>query len=120
MTALSGAARSFTQLLVLRMGVGIGEAAGTPPSHSMISDYFPPAQRARALAIYAMGLYLGIMFGYLAAGWIGEYFGWRLTFIVVGLPGLALALLVAWILAYPCQEPCCQSHFRSTLDGNEP
>jgi predicted MFS family arabinose efflux permease len=94
LTALSGAAQAFWQLLVLRMGVGIGEAAGAPPSHAMISDYFEPARRATALSIYSMGVFAGIMFGYFAAGWIGEHFGWRLTFVAVGLPGLALALLV--------------------------
>jgi MFS family permease len=94
MTALSGLARSFGMLLFLRMGVGIGEAAGTPPAHSLISDYFGPERRARALSVHAMGLYAGIMFGYLIAGWIGQYFGWRATFLIVGLPGLLVALLV--------------------------
>jgi predicted MFS family arabinose efflux permease len=94
MTALSGGARSFVQLALLRVGVGIGEAAGTPPSHSLISDYFPPDRRARALSVQAIGLYGGIMFGYLAAGWLGQMLGWRATMVVVGLPGLALALVV--------------------------
>ena len=75
MTALSGLAVSFWQLLFLRMGVGIGEAAGAPPSHSLISDYFEPARRATALSIYSTGVYAGIMFGYFAAGWIGRR--WR-------------------------------------------
>ncbi len=101
MTALSGWAQSFWQLLVLRMGVGIGEAAGAPPSHSIISDYFPPQERATALSIYSMGVYAGIMFGYFAAGWITEAFGWRWTFVVVGLPGLALAALVAATVREP-------------------
>jgi predicted MFS family arabinose efflux permease len=94
MTALSGASRSFVQLAFLRVGVGIGEAAGTPPSHSLISDYFPPERRARALAIQAIGIYGGIMFGYLAAGWLGEELGWRAAMFAVGAPGLALAVLV--------------------------
>jgi len=94
MTALSGAARSFALLLFLRAGVGIGEAAGTPPSHSLISDYFPPERRARALSIHAMGLYGGIMFGYLVAGGLGQWLGWRATMVAVGLPGLLLAFLV--------------------------
>jgi predicted MFS family arabinose efflux permease len=94
MTALSGAAASFVQLALLRVGVGIGEAAGTPPSHSLISDYFPPERRARALSVQAIGLYGGIMFGYLAAGWLGQALGWRATMVAVGLPGLVLALLV--------------------------
>jgi predicted MFS family arabinose efflux permease len=110
MTACSGLARSFTQLLILRMGVGIGEAAGTPPSHSMISDYFPPERRARALAIYAVGLYAGIMFGYLAAGWVGQYFGWRTTFVVVGVPGLLLALVVRLTVKEPPRTTSVESH----------
>jgi predicted MFS family arabinose efflux permease len=104
LTALSGAARSFGQLLVLRVGVGIGEAAGTPPAHSLISDYFPPERRARALSIFAMGLYAGIMFGYLLAGWVGELFGWRMTFVVVGLPGLLIAALVYFTVREPPRE----------------
>jgi predicted MFS family arabinose efflux permease len=101
MTALSGAARSFGQLLLLRVGVGIGEAAGAPPSHSLISDYFPLERRARALSVQAMGLYGGIMFGYLVAGWLGQALGWRATMVAVGLPGLLLALLVWLTVAEP-------------------
>ena len=101
MTAFSGAARSFVQLVLLRVGVGIGEAAGTPPSHSLISDYFPPDRRARALSVQAIGLYGGIMFGYLAAGWLGQYYGWRATMVMVGLPGLALAVLVLTTVREP-------------------
>ena len=110
LTALSGAARSFGQLLFLRVGVGIGEAAGTPPAHSLISDYFPPERRARALSIFAMGIYAGIMFGYLVAGWVGERFGWRMTFVVVGLPGLALALLVRATVKEPARQTAVESH----------
>ena len=101
MTALSGAARSFGQLLLLRAGVGIGEAAGAPPSHSLISDYFPLERRARALSVQAMGLYAGIMFGYLVAGWLGQALGWRATMLAVGLPGLLLALLVRLTVEEP-------------------
>mgnify|MGYP001826111510 FL=1 len=104
MTALSGLARSFPQLLALRMGVGIGEAAGSPPAHSIISDYFAPARRATALALYSMGLYAGIMVGYSAAGWLGEHYGWRVTFVAVGLPGLALSLLVGTTVREPVRQ----------------
>jgi len=110
MTALSGLARSFPQLLVLRMGVGIGEAAGTPPSHSMISDYFPPERRATALATQALGLHAGIAFGYIAAGWLGQYFGWRTTMVVVGLPGLVLALVVATTVKEPPRRTKVAAH----------
>jgi len=110
MTVLSGLARSFPQLLGLRMGVGIGEAAGTPPSHSMISDYFPPERRATALATQAMGLHAGVAFGYIAAGWLGQYFGWRATMVIVGLPGLLLALVVATTVKEPPRKTKVAAH----------
>lgn len=101
MTALSGLAQNFAQLALARVGVGVGEAAGSPPSHSLISDYFPPERRATALSIYAMGIYLGVMLGYLAGGWLNQAFDWRTAFIVVGLPGLPLALLVRFTIREP-------------------
>jgi predicted MFS family arabinose efflux permease len=110
MTAFSGLARHFAVLLLLRMGVGIGEAAGAPAAHSMISDYFEPRRRATALAVYAMGLYFGIMFGYIAAGWIGQYFGWRLAFVLVGAPGLLLALLLYFTVDEPTRATTVDSH----------
>jgi predicted MFS family arabinose efflux permease len=94
MTAASGLARSFTQLALARVGVGIGEAAGSPPAHSLISDYFPPERRATALSIYATGVYVGVMIAFVAGGYIREHFGWRLVYLLVGLPGIPLALLV--------------------------
>jgi MFS family permease len=94
MTALSGAAQTFAQMAAARVGVGVGEAALSPPAHSLISDYFPPERRATALSIYAMGIHLGILFGVVAGGWLEQYWGWRLAFVVVGLPGILLAVLV--------------------------
>ncbi len=94
MTAACGLAQSFGQLLLARVGVGVGEAAGTPPSHSLISDYFPPERRATALSIYAMGIYVGVMLGYLGGGLLREAFDWRTAFLAAGLPGVPLALLV--------------------------
>ncbi len=96
MTAMSGLVTNFWQMLVARIGVGIGEAGCSPAAHSMVSDYFPPQQRATALGIYSLGIPVGILFGFLAGGWINEFFGWRIAFFVVGLPGLALALVV-WL-----------------------
>src|SRR5262245_16966802 len=101
MTAASGLARSFAELALARIGVGIGEAAGSPPAHSLLSDYFPPARRATALAIYSSGIYVGVMIGYLLGGWINEFFGWRAAFFVVGLPGLGLAVAVRLTLREP-------------------
>lgn len=101
MTALSGLAANFWHLLIARIGVGIGEAGGSPPSHSLIADYFPPERRATALGIYALGIPIGILFGNLAGGWINEFFGWRLAFFVVGIPGLMLALLLKFSVKEP-------------------
>ena len=101
MTALSGMAQTFTHLALARIGVGIGEAGCSPPAHSLLSDYFPPEQRATALGIYSLGIPLGIMFGLFAGGWINEAFGWRRAFFVVGIPGLVLALLVRFTLREP-------------------
>ncbi len=101
MTALCGMASSYTQLLLARIGVGIGEAGASPPSHSIISDYFPYESRGRALSIYSMGIYIGILIGFLAGGWISEFFGWRVAFLVVGLPGVLLAVVVRMTLREP-------------------
>lgn len=101
MTALSGFANNFWQLLLARVGVGIGEAGGSPPSHSMISDYFPPEQRATAFSIYNMGIYIGIMVGFLVGGWMADTLGWRIAFFVVGLPGILLALIVRFTVKEP-------------------
>lgn len=93
MTALSGFAQNYGQLLLARIGVGIGEAGGSPPAHSMISDYYPPHQRATAMALYSSGLHAGIFAGFVIGGVISEYFGWRAAFLVVGLPGILFSLL---------------------------
>jgi len=100
-TALCGLAHNFFHLLAARIGVAIGEAGGSPPSHSMISDMFPPEKRATALAIYALGIPIGTMLGNLGGGWINEAFDWRTAFVVVGLPGVALAVLVRLTLREP-------------------
>ncbi len=100
-TALCGLARNFAQLALARVGVGIGEATLSPAAHSLISDSFPPERRATGLAIYNIGGNVGIMLGFMLGGWIGETFGWRLAFLVVGLPGLAAAVLVRMTLKEP-------------------
>ena len=101
MTAASGFARSFAQLAVARVGVGVGEASATPAAHSLISDIFPLAWRTRAIAIYNGGASLGILFGLLLGGWLAQTVGWRATFVVVGLPGLLVALLVRFGISEP-------------------
>ena len=101
MTAISGLVQNYLQLLLARIGVGIGEAGGSPPAHSIISDIFPPESRASALAFYSMGVNIGIMFGFLAGGWLNEIFDWRVAFMVVGLPGILIALIVRFTVAEP-------------------
>ncbi len=95
MTAASGLARSFAQLALLRVLIGVGEAGGNAPSQSLIADYFPPQQRATALSVYAWGVYLGSGLAFLAGGWLVAHSDWRTALILAGLPGLALAALVA-------------------------
>ena len=100
-TVACGFAGNFLSLLVLRVGVGVGEAGCSPPSHSLISDYFDPKRRATALSIYAFGIPLGGMIGAVAGGWLAKSFGWRIAFMVVGLPGLILALVVKLLIKEP-------------------
>lgn len=104
-TALTGLAGNFIQIGLARMGVGIGEAGGSPPSHSIISDLYPKEERAGALGVYSMGIPLGIMAAYFATaslmGASGDEVNWRRIFIVLGLTGIALALVVRLLLREP-------------------
>lgn len=115
MTAGCGLARNFFQMLLLRMGVGVGEATLSPAAYSLIADYFPPQRRATAISVYSMGIYIGSGLAFLLGGvalsfasgqetWqlpvIGPTRSWQVVFFIVGLPGLALALLV-----YTVREP---------------
>ncbi|MGH8168574.1 MAG: spinster family MFS transporter, partial [Woeseiaceae bacterium] len=101
MTALSGAATNIVQLSLARIGVGVGEAGCSPPAHSMISDLYGPDERSTAMGIFTLGISGGIMIAYLAGGWVVENIGWREAFFIVGLPGLALALLVRFTISEP-------------------
>jgi len=100
-TAACGTAAGFGSLLAYRVGVGVGEAGGSPPAHSLISDYFPPERRATALAVFSLGVPFGILVGFLAGGWLDQTFGWRHAFLVVGVPGLVLAAIVGLGLREP-------------------
>jgi MFS family permease len=102
--ALCGLAANFTQLLLVRIGVAVGEAGCVPPAHSLIGDYFTRAERPRALAIYMLGAPLSALIGYFLAGWLNEFYGWRATFIMLGLPGLVLAAWVRFTLKEPRRE----------------
>ena len=93
MTAVSGSAKNFVQLLLARIGVGVGEAGGSPPAHAMISDYFPPGKRSTALSIYSTGIYFGILIGFLMGGYLNQHLGWRVAFFAIGIPGVVFSLL---------------------------
>jgi predicted MFS family arabinose efflux permease len=101
MTALCGLTTTFLQLCFCRAGVGIGEAGCLPASHSLISDYFPREARTRALALYGLGLPLGGLAGAALGGWVMDLWGWRAVFVIIGLPGIALALAVRLIVREP-------------------
>ena len=90
-TALCGVAGNYTQLFLARMGVGIGEAGGVAPAYSLISDYFPPQERARALAVYSFGIPIGSAAGIALGGVVADLVDWRVAFIVVGLAGILVA-----------------------------
>ena len=115
-TALQGAAQSFWQLVLFRIGVGVGEAGCSPPSHSILADYYPPNRRATALGIYSLGIPVGILFGFFVGGWMEEFFGWRWAFVVVGVPGLLLALLVRLTV----REPPRGYSEQRTSEGEQP
>jgi predicted MFS family arabinose efflux permease len=100
-TALCGFAQNFWQLFLARMGVGIGEAGGVAPSYSLIADYFPPASRARALAVFSFGIPIGSALGIYFGGWIASSVDWRTAFIVVGLAGIPAALLLKLFVPEP-------------------
>jgi predicted MFS family arabinose efflux permease len=101
MTALCGAAVQFWQLLIARIGVGVGEAGSNPPSHSIISDLYRPEERGTAMAIFTLGVNFGVMLGYLIGGWVNEYMDWRWAFVAAGVPGIAIALLVRFTMIEP-------------------
>ena len=110
MTALCGVAQNYTQLLLARIGVGVGEAGCTPAAHSLISDIVPKERRASALAFYALGIPIGTLLGMIIGGQLADAIGWRRAFVVVGLPGVVLALVVVWLLKDPRRGGASQSH----------
>ena len=100
-TALCGTASSFLVLAMYRFGVGVGEAGLSPSAHSLISDYFEPQRRASALSVYAFGIPLGSMLGAILGGWLAQAFSWRIAFMVVGIPGVLVALAIMLLVKEP-------------------
>ncbi len=99
MTAVSAFAGSFVQLVLARIGTGIGEAGTSPSVNSIVSDLYEPKERAGALSFYAAGLNAGLLLAFFGGGWIEQNFGWRMAFLAAGLPGLLIA--VAFMLTVP-------------------
>jgi MFS family permease len=115
-TTASGWARSFFQLFLFRIGVGIGEAGGTgPPVMSLIADYFPPERRAKAIGLVTMSTITGAVVGLIAGGYVAQYYGWRTTLIASGLPGVVL-VGIAW---FALREPRTQYGFPVPNAGGE-
>ena len=101
MTFLCGMAQNYLQLLLARIGVGVGEAGTSPPSHAMIADMYAPSERATPLAVFALGINLGLFVAFLAGGWIADNYGWRTAIQVIALPGFGLAILAWFTLRDP-------------------
>jgi MFS family permease len=116
-TAAQGLAQNYWQLLAYRIGVGVGEAGCSPPAHSMLADYYPASERATALGIYSLGIPIGILFGFFVGGWMNEWFGWRVAFFVVGIPGIVLALVIRFTVREPARG---MSETRVTAPGRQP
>ena len=100
-TAACGAAQSFLQLFLARVAVGVGEAGGGPPSHSLIGDYFEVGRRSFAMAVFNLGTSLGAVGGLVLGGYIADSYGWRWAFVAAGAPGVALAIIVKLTLREP-------------------
>lgn len=104
-TALCGMATGFWQLFLARLGVGVGEAGGVAPSYALIADYFPPRERARALAVYSLGIPLGAALGVMFGGHIAARVDWRTAFVAVGLAGVLIAPLFRLVVREPARAP---------------
>lgn len=93
---------SFVQMALARVAAAVGEAGCKPPTYSLVGDYFPlPAERTRAMSIYWLGGPLSAVLGFVAGGWLNEVYGWRMTFLIMGIPGLVLALVIRFTIREP-------------------
>jgi len=104
-TALCGTAANFAQLFVFRLGVGVGEAGGVAPSYALIADYFPPQRRARALAIFSLGIPLGLAGGTLIGAYLAAWIDWRAAFLTMGAAGVVLAPIMLLVVRDPPRPP---------------
>ena len=115
-TVATATAQSFSQMFLLRMGIGLGESAGTAPTLSLLSDYTPPSQRGRSLSVISIGAVTGMGLGMVVGGWVNELWGWRMAFVVAGLPGILLAVVVRFTVREPIRG-AAESEPRSTEAG---
>ncbi|MEP5732412.1 MAG: MFS transporter [Sulfitobacter sp.] len=121
LTMLMAGAQSFAHLILARLGVGLGEAGAVAPAHAILSDHFPPERRASALATFATGANIGVLLAFLVGGIVGQALGWRWAFVLAGLPGLVLAILLRCTTTETRVIPQGRSHgqspaiFRKTL-----
>ena len=119
LTLAMALAQNFTQLVLARLGVGLGEAGAVAPAHAIISDHYPEGQRTSALATFATGANIGVLLAFLIGGVVGQAFGWRWAFVVAGVPGLVLAVLLRFTArdaARPDSPPPVAHHlFRRTV-----
>ncbi len=104
MTMLCGMAGNFVQLLLARIGVGVGEAGCTPAAHSLISDAVPAERRSSAIAFYGLGIPIGSLLGLIIGGQLNDVYGWRVAFLAVGVPGILLALILPWLIGEPRRQ----------------
>lgn len=116
-TVACGYAANFWQLFLARLGVGVGEAGGVAPAYSLIADYFPPRQRARALAFYSFGIPIGSAAGVIIGGLIAGRLDWRIAFIAVGLAGIAVAPIFRGLIREPARGAHDQNSGRSYSFG---
>ena len=110
MTALCGIARTVPQLVLARLGVGLGEAGYAPTAQSLIADLVPPERRATALSLFSLGIPAGMLIGAVAGGWLAQSLGWRMAFVWLGLPGLALAFVLTLVLREPSRGAPAAAH----------
>jgi MFS family permease len=114
MTVACGFAANFWQMLGLRIGVAVGEAGGVPPSQSMVNDLYPPEQRARAMAVFSSATFIGTLIAMVGGALIAQKYGWRMTFLVVGAPGIILAFIIRFTISEPKRGA-----FDATSDGQK-
>jgi len=119
MTALCGAVTSFLQLFLVRIGVGVGEAGTMPASQSILSDLYPIEERPTAMGLLAAGGNIGLMLGLLIGGWVNEWYGWRMAFLVAAVPGIILALSIYFTVKEPIRTttPSASPWLRETWES---